>query len=193
MKTFCQLFAVLLIVTAVAQAAGADNQSASVAAPKIEILARQNYVAIQEKVSVGELGKVIPVDIGRVSGWLKTHNLAPSGPPFVRYVVIDMPSRLIVQIGFPVIKSPKLDAPLRLVALPAGHYISYVYTGSPDGLVGATSFVLGWAQSNKISLDSKTTKQGTIWGGRAEIYLTDPSIEPNPKNWRTDIIIRTNG
>jgi len=41
-------------------------------------------------------------EIPPLLGWLAAHGQAPSGPPFLRYLVIDMAADLVVQAGVPV-------------------------------------------------------------------------------------------
>jgi hypothetical protein len=33
----------------------------------------------------------------------------------------------------------------------------------------------------------RDTPEGSAWGGRFEEYITDPSAEPDPANWETDV------
>ena len=35
-------------------------------------------------------------------GWLARHAIAPAGPPFIRYLVIDMAAGLQIEMGVPV-------------------------------------------------------------------------------------------
>ncbi len=116
---------------AVQRNSGFDNH------PKIERLSRQAYIAVRSQVSLAQLGKVIPASIGQVVGWLGAHGAHPTGPPFVRYLVVDMPKGLEIEIGFPVAGPIKAVAPFVAGALPAGRYLTGTYTGSNDGLTRA--------------------------------------------------------
>ncbi len=166
----------------------AQNKNAGNAQVKIEVLPLQPYVAIRKQVSMDQLGGVISPSIGLVAKWLGTHSDRPSGAPFVRYMVIDMPKRLDIEVGFPVTRPTGPDAPVLSGAFPPGRYISYTYTGPYDGLVGANAMLLNWARNHHISLAVRRSKQGDVWGGRVEYYLTDPTREPDPKGYQTKIL-----
>jgi len=158
--------------------------------PKVEALPETHYVAVRTRVSEAQLSKVIPASIGQVSAWLGARGAHPSGPPFVRYVVVDMPRHLDIEVGFPVLGSMIASGPIRAGAFPAGRYVTYTYTGSYDGLSRANATALDWARKNRISLDQKPSKEGVVWAGRLEYYLTDPSKEPDPKKFKTKILFR---
>jgi len=175
------------------QGEAAQGISQRDAPPKIEALPLQPYVAVRMEASIEQLNKVIPAGIGQVAGLLGAHGIQPAGPPFVRYLVVDMPKHLEIQIGFPVGKPVKAVAPLLAGAFPAGRYITYTYTGPYSGLIGANGTVINWASKHRLSLDQKPAKQGVAWGARAEIYITDPSHEPDPNKLKTKIMCRLVG
>ena len=45
--------------------------------------------------------------------------------------------------------------------------------------------------SRRIQFDTWDTSQGSAWRSRAEHYLTDPSQEPDPAKWETDVAYLT--
>ena len=49
-----------------------------------------------------ELGSVVPPLTDRVFGWLAGRGITPAGPPFWRYVVVDMDNELELETGIPV-------------------------------------------------------------------------------------------
>jgi hypothetical protein len=61
--------------------------------PTIETRTDQPYAAIPVSVTMQELGSVVPPLTARVFDWLAAQGVAPAGPPFWRYVVIDMEKR----------------------------------------------------------------------------------------------------
>ena len=69
--------------------------------PEIVTRAEQPYVAIRGHVSMAEIG-AFAVRTGEVFGWLGAHGLAPAGPPFLKYNVIDMMRQLEIDNGVPV-------------------------------------------------------------------------------------------
>jgi effector-binding domain-containing protein len=128
--------------------------------------------------------------IADVFGWLAAHGHAPDGPPFVRYNVIDMAADLDIEVGVPT-KGP-VDGEGEFISgeLPAGRYVWATHHGAPAGLIVAVGSVLDWANEQGIELDRQQTERGEHWGCRAEFYNTDPTVEPKPDNWVTDLAFR---
>jgi len=55
--------------------------------PKLEQRDPQPYVAIAAHVPMKDWGDILPPLWGEVFGWLGTQGIAPTGAPFIRYVV----------------------------------------------------------------------------------------------------------
>ena len=106
--------------------------------PTIETRIDQPYAAIPVSVSMEELGTVVPPLTGQVFGWLAGRGISPAGPPFWRYVVVDMEAKLELETGVPVASQVDGDDQVRTGLLPAGRYATVVHTGHPDTLVTAT-------------------------------------------------------
>jgi len=70
--------------------------------PTIETRTDQPYAAIPVKVRMEDLGSVVPPLTDRVFGWLADRGVTPVGPPFWRYVVVDMDNELELETGVPV-------------------------------------------------------------------------------------------
>jgi len=71
--------------------------------------------------------------------------------------------------------------------LPAGRYVVLRHTGHYDGLIDANAVLQRWAQERGLEFEMRDTPEGSAWGGRFEEYITDPSTEPDPANWETDV------
>lgn len=97
----------------------------------------QPYAAIARRVTMAEMGEVLPPLNGRVAAWLSAQGAAPTGPPFWRYRVIDMAATLLVDVGFPTAN-----------LLAAGH---------PDSLMQATADLLAWAGDEGLEFDHHPT------------------------------------
>ena len=71
--------------------------------PTIETRIDQPYAAIPVSGEHGGAGySVDPPLTGRVFGWLAGRGISPAGPPFWRYVVVDMEAKLELETGVPV-------------------------------------------------------------------------------------------
>ena len=98
------------------------------AAPEIVTRTEQPYVAIRGRVSMAELG-AFAARTGEVFAWLGARDLAPAGPPFLKYNVIDMARQLKIETGVPVAAPVDSagDGDLVTGILPAGRYATLAY------------------------------------------------------------------
>ena len=154
--------------------------------PTIETRIDQPYAAIPVSVRMEELGMVVPPLTGRVFEWLAARGIAPAGPPFWRYVVVDMETKLDLETGVAVSSPVEGDGEVRAGTLPAGRYATVVHTGHPDTLVTATRDLLQWAAKHDLDWDA----DGNTWGCRLEEYLSDPAEVPDMNEWQTRLAFR---
>ena len=154
--------------------------------PTIEKRVDQPYAAIPVSVRIEELGSVVPPLTGQVFDWLAARGIAPTGPPFWRYVVVDMENRLELETGVPVTSLIEGDGEVRTGLLPAGLYATVVHTGHPDTLVTATRDLLQWGSAHAVEWDA----DGNRWRCRLEEYLSDPAEVPDMSEWQTRLAFR---
>ena len=168
--------------------------------PEVQIQRReaQSYAAIPMQVTMDTLGGAVDQAFPELFGWLARHAIAPAGPPFIRYLVIDMAAGLQIEMGVPVATATD-DAGrdgdgdsddggrITPAVLPAGRYAVLRHTGPYDGLVASNAALQRWAEEHGITFDSWDTAQGTAWRARAEHYLTNPAAEPDPSKWEVDV------
>lgn len=155
--------------------------------PEIQTRAAQHYVAIPVSVSMNSLAAAIDESFPPLFGWLVGQGLVPGGPPFVRYLIIDMAGELRVDLGVPVAAPIAASGRVQPGTLPAGRYVVLRHTGPYDRLVASNAALQRWARERGIEFDTKETADGSVWRGRAEHYLTDPRQEPDPAKWETDV------
>ena len=151
--------------------------------------AAQPYVAISGQVTMATIGSVAD-RIPEIFGWLGARGIAPAGPPFLRYNVIDMERQLEIEAGVPVAAAVAGDGHVNAGALPAGRYAALLHVGAPPTLVAATAALLGWAAERDLTWDMSQTDAGERWGCRLEIYLTDPAEQPDVTKWETQLAFR---
>jgi effector-binding domain-containing protein len=120
-------------------------------------------------------------------GWLAGHAIAPAGPPFIRYLVVDMTAGLQIEMGVPVGRNIDSDGRITPGILPAGQYAVLRHAGPYDGLIATNAALQQGAQEHGITLDCWDTPEGTAWGARVEHYLTNPATEPDPAKWEVDV------
>lgn len=162
------------------------------ATPQIVSRAEQPYAAIRTRVSISQLGSV-GARLGEVFGWLDARGVPPAGAPFFKYNVIDMARELEVEAGVPVATAIDGDDHVLTGVLPAGRYATLTHAAHPDKLVGAIGTLLGWAAEQGLTWDMSPSEAGERWGCRLEIYLTNPSEEPDMNKWETQLAFRLAG
>jgi effector-binding domain-containing protein len=157
--------------------------------PIIVERADQTYVGMRRSITMDTFNEVTD-RIPELLGWLDEKRTAPSGPPFLKFNVIDMERELEVEAGVPV-DDPIFDEdPVFVGVLPAGRYVSYTHRGHPDGLVPVTRDVLAWADREGLTWDMTDVPEGQKWGCRLISSLTDPAIEPDMNNWDSELLFR---
>ena len=158
-------------------------------APEIVTRAEQPYVAIRGHVTMAEIGP-FAVRTGEVFGWLGARGLAPAGPPFLKYNVIDMMRQLELDNGVPVGAPVEVDGDMIAGVIPAGRYATVTHVGHPSELMGATGALLDWAAGQGLTWDVSPDAGGERWGSRVEFYLTDPREQPDMSKWATELAFR---
>ena len=159
--------------------------------PKIEHRNGRPYVGIRAQVKMQELGRTLPPIWGEVYGWLASKGLKPAGAPLWRYRVIDMAVKLEIDVAVPVAAAVIGDNRIIADILPAGRYATLIYTGPYEGLRQATADLLAWAGKKDIVWDKQPAgPKSEAWRARVENYLTDPTKEPDPAKWETELAFK---
>jgi effector-binding domain-containing protein len=163
--------------------------------PETQVREAQPYIAIPVRVTMARLADEVDKGFPELFGWLREHGITPSGAPFIRYLVIDMDGELDIELTAPVgsevaaqvAGEVKGDGRVRYGVLPAGRYVTLKHVGPYDGLVASNARLQRWAEEHGIELQREDTDRGSVWQGRVEHYLTDPSAEPDPAKWETEV------
>jgi effector-binding domain-containing protein len=159
--------------------------------PKLEYRDEQPYVAIRSQVTMPELGTVLPPHIGELFGWLGSKDVAPAGAPLWRYHVVDMEVKLEVDVAIPVATAVTGEGHIIADVLPAGRYAVLVHIGPYEGLYEATAALLAWAEEKGLIWDKwPVGPSGEGWRARVETYFTDPTKEPDPAKWETELAFK---
>lgn len=159
------------------------------AEPQLSNRAPVTYAGLPVTVTMDNFAQAIDAGYPELFGWLGERGIAPAGPPIIVYHVIDMDAEMEVELGVPVAAPVTGDGKVRPGELPGGRYVTLLHTGHYDGLVGANAALQQWAAEQGIALASSADKRN--WRGRVEHYLTDPSAEPDPAKWLTEVAFLT--
>jgi effector-binding domain-containing protein/catechol 2,3-dioxygenase-like lactoylglutathione lyase family enzyme len=158
--------------------------------PKIVDRGEQPCVGIVAKVTMRDIGPTARSLLPEVYGWLAKRGIAPAGPPFFKYNVIDMARELEIEFGVPTRDLVEGDARVQAGRLPAGRFAALVFRGPYEELYAANGVLIDWAKGRGIRWDSEQTASGERFGCRLEIYRTDPAEEPDPSKRETEVAIR---
>jgi effector-binding domain-containing protein len=157
--------------------------------PQVDQRDAQPYVGIRTLATMQDLSTVIPQLHREVFTWLGEQGIAPAGPPFIRYHVIDMERQLDIDLGVPVAEAVAGNERVAAGTLPAGRYAALTYTGIDNG-VAANWELLKWGEAQGLTWDQRDTPNGDAFGSRYESFITDPADEPDPAKWDTEVAIR---
>jgi effector-binding domain-containing protein len=159
--------------------------------PRIEERATQPYAGIRTTVTMDGISVAVDEAFPELFGWLGANGVAPVGPPFIRFLVIDMAADLEIELGVPVGGAVAGSGRVQPGVLPEGRYAVLRHAGHYDGLIDANAALQDWAREHGIIFDNQETDRGLAWRGRFEHYLTDPSSEPDPAKWVTEVAYLT--
>ena len=155
--------------------------------PGIDTRPKQVYMDIRTLAPFKGMSGVIRKLSDAMNAWIERHNIKPSGPPFLRYHVIDMRGFMDIEFGFPVRKALPDDGQVKAGVLRAGRYASLIYSG---GGIAGNRALIEWVRDQGLDLDRWDTAQGDNFRGRYETYLTDPNVEPRKSRWRIEVAIK---
>jgi effector-binding domain-containing protein len=143
--------------------------------PRIETRSALPYVGIPVFTSMAEEAREIEKHLAELQQWMQAREIAPSGPMFVRYRMIDMPERMEIEVCLPVDEAPPGDGRVRGNEVPEGRYAVLVHKGPLDGLVEANGHLQRWARQEGLEFQTHQRAEATDWTSRIETYLSDPS------------------
>ena len=86
--------------------------------------------------------------------------------------------RLEVEAGFPVSSPIEPNGDVQPSELPGGQVAVTVHVGPYDQMEPAYQALASWV----------TDHGGELAGDAWEVYFSDPSTEPDPATWRTEIV-----
>lgn len=155
--------------------------------PHVESRGEQAYVCVRRRLRRAELGPELGPRFAELGQWLAARERKPSGPPFFRYLVVDTDQHLEVEAAQPVARPVSGDETVSTGIVPAGRYLVATHIGPYDGLQAVTARLKAWAAEHGLPL--AMSLDGTEWEARLETYLTDPSEEPDPARWVTELAI----
>ena len=155
--------------------------------PRIDKRPERTYMGIRTLAPFKGMSKVIDKISRELNTWVAENKIKTSGPPFLRYHVIDMRGSMDISFCVPVRKALPDDGEIKAGVLPAGRYASLIYSG---GGISGNRALIEWVRARGLDFDRWDTDQGDNFRGRYETYLTDPEVEPRKSRWQIEVAIK---
>jgi effector-binding domain-containing protein len=146
--------------------------------PKIEIksVRAKETASIRETISRNDMTDALGRIYRAVNDAIGKQGIKPSGAPFARYHSFG--PTVDLEAGLPVETIIQPDGTVKPSQLPGGPAAVAVHVGPYEGLERTYEFIQAWM--------TNTNRRPN--GGPWELYLTDPSSEPDPNRWLTQVI-----
>ena len=145
---------------------------------KIEIrtLTVKDVASVRETIGRDDISEAMGRNFQAVGSAIAKQGAEIAGSPFARYHSFG--DEIDLEAGMPV-KSPiTADGDVKPSQLPGGSVVLAVHAGPYESLGMTYDALEAWMTS------THRTPSGPPW----EIYLTDPSNEPDPSKWLTQVI-----
>jgi effector-binding domain-containing protein len=159
--------------------------------PQVQQRAVQPYVAIRRAVTNG-VPQAVDAAFPQLFAWLSEHGVAPTGPPFIRFLLVDDAGEpLELEVAAPVDGAVATSDPLRADVLPAGRYATVRHVGpyrsatEPD-LAAARARLQAWADERGL-VYGRRTDRGKELPAYVERYFVGPMEEPDYSKWETEL------
>jgi effector-binding domain-containing protein len=139
-------------------------------------LAEQPTAVSTTTLTVNEIGPWLGTVYSAVAEVLARAHAGPAGPPFARYRMLG-DARFDVEAGFPALQTIVAEGDVTPSTLPSGPAAHTVHVGPYDAMEPAYAALDAWIREHGFEPN----------GAPREVYLSDPSTEPDPATWRTEV------
>src|ERR1700690_4186729 len=97
--------------------------------PKFGYQPEKIYLGIRIQTPFSGMFKAIDKIRKELEVWCKEKGIEAAEPPFLRYHCIDMKGEMDIEYGIPVKEARESEGRVKAAILPAGRYVSIIYTG----------------------------------------------------------------
>lgn len=144
--------------------------------PELVDLAPTTTAVVRGRIPMDELTGFYDRAFGEVMSAIQAQGLAVAGAPFGLYH--GAPStHADLEAGFPTDRPVESVGEVVAGSLPGGRVARVMHIGPYDAMVATYERLQSWM------VDQGVTPGNDMW----ECYLTDPSAEPDPGKWQTEI------
>jgi effector-binding domain-containing protein len=157
-----------------AQKPGADAEACTVETREPQVVA-----TVRAEIPTDEVSQNLAVMFTEVMGALSEQGVQTIGPPFSRIHSIDRETkRMDLEAGVPVRTRIEPQGRVAPSELPGGKVATTWHVGPYHELQRSHDRLGKWIETQSLK------SRGGFW----EIYWTDPSLEPDPSAWRTQVL-----
>jgi len=141
-------------------------------------LAPQPVLVVKRRVKPTEIAATLAEVLGHVFVHAQKNGIALAGQPFTRYLEWG-PGLWTIEAGLQVAAHAGAgsEGEIRPETLPGGLVATTVHSGAYDKLNEAHAAVQQWIEAEGLRA------AGAPW----EVYVTDPTDYPDPKDWKTEV------
>jgi len=138
----------------------------------------QPTLIIREMVKLEEISQKIPESYEKLGAFCKEKGIEPIGPPFTLWPNWSMESETNEMLaGFPVAEAVEGLEEIEYFTIPEGNVVMITHKGAYAETMPAYNAIVKYIQDNGKEIN------GASW----EVYVTDPTVEPDTNNWITEI------
>lgn len=138
----------------------------------------QPKLSIRGKVTFAEIGEKVGEFVAETSAYLERLGIEPDGPPFTRVHGLS-PDHIDLEAGLTIRRPIQGEARIESGVLPDGPVAFTLHRGDYQTLPEANEAILNWANANGWQAN------GPNW----ERHMVAPGHDPNPENWRTEVVM----
>lgn len=145
---------------------------------EMEVVERQPQLAlvIEFECQLELMPTEMPAQISLVYKFAKEHGAEINGQPFVRHSTLNSKLRTF-HAGVPIrVAIPGTDS-IKTISLPGGQVATTIHVGPHEMLEVAHRTLHSWVRDNDYQLV----------GGPWEVYLSDPMLEPDTSQFKTEL------
>jgi effector-binding domain-containing protein len=141
-------------------------------------LREQPTLVMSAKVAVDEIPVFLGTAYAATADQVTKSGLVMTGPPFARMRPLDSEfGQFEIEAGFPVDRAVEIEGEVMSSTLPGGKAAFVTHIGAYDQMMPAYAALETWIVEN----------QGVPDGPAWEVYYSDPTEQPDPSTWRTEI------
>ena len=144
---------------------------------KIEKVPARPTACVRVHTEVGHIGEAFRTELPKVASHVAEVGGVIVGPPYVRYLDYG-PAGVDMEVGFPTATLIPHDGEVVPAELPSVEAAVATHRGGYDRLPATYEELERWIRAHGHEPDR------AMW----EVYLTDPSADPDTSHWQTQIV-----